>query len=102
MLKREEFEARKEAAEASKQSKKTQQQYFDIFYWLKFFEMMIVNIFHLNRELSSSGKNLTDIVLRELAKREEANRSGKMTVIIAFYLFFLCSLNIFKFDLIYF
>jgi hypothetical protein len=32
VLKREEFEARKEAAEASKQSKKTQQQYFDIFY----------------------------------------------------------------------
>ncbi len=57
VLKREEFEARKLAAEASKQSKKNQQQ-----------------------ALSSSGKNLTDVFLKELAKREDANKSGKMTV----------------------
>ena len=57
MLKREEFEARKLAAEASKQSKKNQQQI-----------------------LSSAGKYLTDNFLIELAKREEPNRTGKMTV----------------------
>ncbi len=57
VLKREEFEARKLAAEASKQSKKNQQQ-----------------------ALSSSGKDLTDVFLTELAKREDANKSGKMTV----------------------
>ena len=33
------------------------------------------------RILSSAGKNLTENFLIELAKREEANRSGKMTVI---------------------
>jgi len=38
------------------------------------------NSFFLFRELASTGKDLTDVVLRELAKREEANRSGKMTV----------------------
>ncbi len=57
MLKREEFEARKLAAEVSKQSKKNQQQ-----------------------QLSSSGKDLKDLFLIELAKREEPNKSGKMTV----------------------
>ena len=59
MLKREEFEARKQAAEANKQSKKNQQQ-----------------------QLSSFGKQLKDNFLIELAKREEPNRSGKMTSII--------------------
>lgn len=32
------------------------------------------------RALASSGKNLTDNFLIELAKREEPNKSGKMTV----------------------
>ncbi|CAF0774815.1 unnamed protein product [Brachionus calyciflorus] len=59
VLKREEFEARKLAAEANKQSKKNQQQI-----------------------LSSAGKNLKDNFLIELAKREEPNRTGKMTTIL--------------------
>ena len=58
VLKREEFEARKLAAEANKLSKKNQQQ-----------------------QLSSTGKTLKDPFLIELAKREEPNKSGKMTVI---------------------
>jgi len=57
--KREEFEARKQAAEASRLSKRSQQ-----------------------KTLASSGKNLTDQFLVALAQREEANRSGKMTTII--------------------
>lgn len=59
VLKREEFEARKQAAEASRISKRTQQ-----------------------KILSSAGKKLKDPFLKELAKREEANRNGKMTTII--------------------
>lgn len=59
VLKREEFEARKAAAEASRLSKKSQQ-----------------------KTLASSGKDLKDPFLRALAQREEANRSGKMTSII--------------------
>ncbi|RNA40258.1 hypothetical protein BpHYR1_007849 [Brachionus plicatilis] len=59
VLKREEFEARKLAAEANKQSKKNQQQI-----------------------LSSAGRNFKDNFLTELAKREEPNRTGKMTTII--------------------
>lgn len=59
VLKREEFEARKQAAEASRLSKRSQQ-----------------------KSLASSGKELRDPLLRELAKREEANRSGKMTSIV--------------------
>merc|ERR1711912_82164 len=59
VLKREEFEARKAAAEASRLSKKSQQ-----------------------KTLASSGKELKDPFLRALAQREESNRSGKMTSII--------------------
>jgi len=59
VLKREEFEARKAAAEASRLSKRSQQ-----------------------KTLASSGKELKDPLLRALATREEANRSGKMTTII--------------------
>uniref|UniRef100_A0A1I8HHW9 Cilia- and flagella-associated protein 299 n=2 Tax=Macrostomum lignano TaxID=282301 RepID=A0A1I8HHW9_9PLAT len=59
VLKREEFAARKEAAEAAKLSKQTQQ-----------------------KALSSSGKEFKDPFLKALANREEANRSGKMTTII--------------------
>ena len=33
-----------------------------------------------NRSLASSGKNIKDPFLLALAQREEANRSGKMTV----------------------
>lgn len=33
-----------------------------------------------NRTLASSGKELKDPFLKALAQREEANRSGKMTV----------------------
>ncbi|XP_048590233.1 uncharacterized protein LOC5501385 isoform X2 [Nematostella vectensis] len=57
VLKREEFEARKQAAEASRLSKRSQQ-----------------------KTLASSGKELKDPFLKALAQREEANRSGKMTV----------------------
>ncbi|KAJ7382897.1 hypothetical protein OS493_031955 [Desmophyllum pertusum] len=59
VLKREEFEARKQAAEASRLSKRSQQ-----------------------KTLASSGKDLKDAFLKALAQREEANRSGKMTSII--------------------
>ncbi|KXJ20692.1 cilia- and flagella-associated protein 299 [Exaiptasia diaphana] len=59
VLKREEFEARKEAAEASRLSKRSQQ-----------------------KTLASSGKDIKDTFLKALAEREEANRSGKMTSII--------------------
>lgn len=59
VLKREEFEARKQAAEASRISKQTQQ-----------------------KTLASAGKELHDPFLKQLAKREEANRSGKMATII--------------------
>merc|ERR1711963_1295069 len=54
VLKREEFEARKAAAEASRLSKKSQQ-----------------------KTLASSGKELKDPFLRALAQREESNLSGK-------------------------
>lgn len=59
VLKREEFEARKAAAEASRVSKRSQQ-----------------------KTLASSGKDIKDPFLRSLAEREEKNRSGKMTSII--------------------
>lgn len=59
VLKREEFEARKQAAEASRLSKRSQQ-----------------------KTLASSGKELKDVFLKALAQREEANRSGKMTSIV--------------------
>ncbi|XP_071829684.1 cilia- and flagella-associated protein 299-like [Apostichopus japonicus] len=59
VLKREEFEARKQAAEANRLSKRSQQ-----------------------KTLASSGKELKNPFLRALAQREEANRSGKMTTII--------------------
>ncbi|KAM7429723.1 hypothetical protein ABFA07_019442 [Porites harrisoni] len=59
VLKREEFEARKQAAEASRLSKRSQQ-----------------------KTLASSGKELKDPFLKALAQREEANRSGKMTTVI--------------------
>ncbi|XP_063281435.1 cilia- and flagella-associated protein 299 [Pelobates fuscus] len=59
VLKREEFEARKAAAEASRLSQRTQQ-----------------------KILSSAGKDLKDNFLKALALREEANRNGKMTSII--------------------
>ncbi|XP_041485621.1 cilia- and flagella-associated protein 299-like [Lytechinus pictus] len=59
VLKREEFEARKQAAEASRLSKRSQQ-----------------------KTLASSGKDLKNPFLKALAQREEANRSGKMTSII--------------------
>ncbi|XP_012992434.1 cilia- and flagella-associated protein 299 [Esox lucius] len=58
-LKREEFETRKAAAEASRLSKRRQQ-----------------------KTLASVGKELQDNFLRALANREEANRSGKMKSII--------------------
>jgi hypothetical protein len=60
VLKREEFQARKEAAEASRLSKRTQK-----------------------KTLAHSGKDVrSSVFLTALAEREEANRSGKMTTII--------------------
>ena len=59
VLKREEFVARKQAAEASRLSKRRQQ-----------------------KTLASSGKDISDPFLLALAQREEANRSGKMTTIV--------------------
>ncbi|XP_078399963.1 cilia- and flagella-associated protein 299 isoform X1 [Cetorhinus maximus] len=59
MLKREEFEMRKVAAEAARLAKKSQK-----------------------KVLASAGKDLKDNFLIALAEREEANRSGKMTSII--------------------
>ncbi|XP_019389855.1 PREDICTED: uncharacterized protein C4orf22 homolog [Crocodylus porosus] len=59
VLKREEFEARKAAAEASRLSERTQQ-----------------------KTLASAGKELKDNFLKALAEREEANRGGKMSSII--------------------
>ncbi|XP_073511300.1 cilia- and flagella-associated protein 299 [Phyllobates terribilis] len=59
VLKREEFETRKAAAEASRLAQRTQQ-----------------------KILSSAGKELKDNFLKALALREEANRNGKMTSII--------------------
>uniref|UniRef100_H2Z9R1 Cilia- and flagella-associated protein 299 n=1 Tax=Ciona savignyi TaxID=51511 RepID=H2Z9R1_CIOSA len=57
VLKREEFEARKQAAEASRLSKRIKR-----------------------GALSSSGKDLKNTFLRALGQREDGNRSGKMTV----------------------
>ncbi|XP_066514245.1 cilia- and flagella-associated protein 299-like [Hoplias malabaricus] len=59
VLKKEEFQTRKAAAEALRLSNRTQQ-----------------------KTLASAGKELKDNFLRALAEREEANRSGKMTSII--------------------
>lgn len=59
VLRREEFEARKQAAEASRLSKRSQQ-----------------------KTLACSGKEFKDPFLKALGQREEANRSGKMTSII--------------------
>ncbi|KAM6953973.1 cilia- and flagella-associated protein 299 [Aplochiton taeniatus] len=59
VLKREEFESRKAAAEASRLSKRSKQ-----------------------KTLASVGKELKENFLKGLAGREEANRSGKMTTII--------------------
>ncbi|XP_073399106.1 cilia- and flagella-associated protein 299 [Dendrobates tinctorius] len=59
VLKREEFETRKAAAEASRLAQRSQQ-----------------------KILSSAGKELKDNFLKALALREEANRNGKMTSII--------------------
>ncbi|XP_020658829.3 cilia- and flagella-associated protein 299 [Pogona vitticeps] len=59
VLKREDFIARKAAAEASRLSERHQQ-----------------------KTLSSAGKELKDNFLKALAEREEANRSGKMSSII--------------------
>ncbi|XP_069089855.1 cilia- and flagella-associated protein 299 [Pleurodeles waltl] len=59
VLKREEFEARKAAAEAARLSQRTQQ-----------------------KVLASAGKELKDNFLVALAQREEANRSGKLSSII--------------------
>lgn len=49
---------------------------------LKWYLYVVIN--HIYRVLSSAGKTLTDNFLIELAKREEPNRSGKMTVSIRF------------------
>ncbi|KAF5905603.1 cilia- and flagella-associated protein, partial [Clarias magur] len=57
--KREEFESRKAAAQASRLSKRSEQ-----------------------KTLASAGKELKDNFLRALAEREEANRSGKNHTII--------------------
>lgn len=43
-------------------------------------KIKILSAFLSNRSLASSGKNITDAFLLALAQREEANRSGKMTV----------------------
>ncbi|XP_015219600.1 cilia- and flagella-associated protein 299 [Lepisosteus oculatus] len=59
VLKREEFDARKAAAEASRLFKRSQQ-----------------------KTLASAGRELKDNFLKALAQREEANRSGKITSII--------------------
>ncbi|KAJ8318854.1 hypothetical protein KUTeg_003945 [Tegillarca granosa] len=59
VLKREEFEARKQAAEASRLSKRSQQ-----------------------KTLASSGKEIKDPFLKALASKEEENRSGKKTTIV--------------------
>lgn len=59
VLKREEFEARKQAAEASRLSKRSQQ-----------------------KTLASTGKELKDAFWKALAQREEANRSGKMISVV--------------------
>ncbi|XP_042612510.1 uncharacterized protein LOC109097055 isoform X1 [Cyprinus carpio] len=56
-LEREEFETSKAAAEASRLASESQQ-----------------------KKLASIGKELKDNFLRALAEREEANRSGEMTV----------------------
>ncbi|KAE8631495.1 hypothetical protein XENTR_v10001212 [Xenopus tropicalis] len=59
VLKRDEFEAKKVAAEASRLSQRIQQ-----------------------KILSSAGKDPKDNFLKALAMREEANRNGKMTSVI--------------------
>ena len=41
---------------------------------------MVLILFFVFRTLASSGKELKDPFLKALAQREEANRSGKMTV----------------------
>jgi len=59
VLKREEFEARKQAVEASRLLKRTQQ-----------------------KTLASQGKTFKSPFLQALAQREEGNRSGKLTSIV--------------------
>ncbi|XP_043369150.1 cilia- and flagella-associated protein 299 isoform X2 [Dermochelys coriacea] len=64
VLKREEFEARKAAAEASRLSERTQQK--------------VPLQDSKGQTLSSAGKELKDNFLKALAEREEANCNGKM------------------------
>ena len=52
------------------------------------------------RALSSTGKDLTDPFLIELAKREDANKSGKMTVNTT-SINFICSIETEKLNLVY-
>ena len=94
VLRREEFEARKQAAEASRLSKRSQQKYLFMLIIIQlymncnelvFVEKTLCNNFILInsfcfRTLASSGKDIKDPFLKALAEKEEANRSGKMTV----------------------
>jgi len=59
VLKREEFEARKQQAEASRLAQRNK-----------------------TKQLAHQGKDIKDPFLKALANREESNRSGKMTTII--------------------
>ena len=46
----------------------------------KYFFLIIILLTINFRALSSTGKDIKDPFLKELAVREDANRSGKMTV----------------------
>ncbi|XP_067935540.1 cilia- and flagella-associated protein 299-like [Watersipora subatra] len=59
VLKREEFEARKQQAEASRLAQRNK-----------------------TKQLAHQGKDIKDPFLKALANREESNRSGKMTTIV--------------------
>ncbi|XP_036354895.1 cilia- and flagella-associated protein 299-like [Octopus sinensis] len=68
VLKREEFDQRKAENEAAKLTSK--------------FNSKSDNFFHFLRKIASLNKEISDVFLKELAAREEANRSGKLSVLL--------------------
>lgn len=77
VIKREEFYARKAAAEQQLLSRRIQAPYI---YPKDHFKVLNYQYFLFYRKLASANKEITEPLLRELADTEEANRTGKMTV----------------------
>lgn len=96
VLKREEFEARKQQAEASRLAQRNKTKYVYIGICMIDIYPSFDKRFHdqtnclvnkpctvsplFCRQLAHQGKDIKDPFLKALANREESNRSGKMTV----------------------